>query len=365
MFVQQAVRHGVAGLVHDRLQAVDAAAPQSVYDALLQVRRRITWTNMERLRELMTLVEHLQADAIPVMPFKGPVLAGEYYDDLAHRQYGDLDLLVHRDDVLRAKQVLLARGYQPYRDLTPDEEAAFIDSQMAYEFIREEDGAIVEVHWAFIHEIHGFRLDPERVWRAAQTVHLGGQPVHTLAPRDLIIYLAAHGSKHGWYRLLWTCDLDRVVRAHHDVDWRAIREHARRIGSARALRLGLHVAHRWLGTPIPDALADGVASDDKLQAMGDYVEAQWLFADHRPTDDTVAARARFFLRTRERWRDRWAYYRHLLWIAVTPTEKDRAMVALPPALSALYYLLRPIRLLRDGLRSALDQPSQAASQSDA
>jgi hypothetical protein len=306
---------------------------------------------MARMRELTGIVKTARDDGIPVMPFKGPVLAHQYYDDLAFRQYGDLDLLVRRDDVLRVKALLEDRGYAPYRDLSPAEEEDFIDSQMAYEFVHPDSGVIVEVHWALIHVIHGFRLQPEAVWQRAQTARIGGVEMHTFAPRDLIIYLAAHGSKHGWYRLLWACDMDRVVRAHqHDQDWTAIHEEAQRLGCARTLRLGLRVAHRWIGTPIPHELHGAVASDGALAEMIDYIERHWLFADHRPKDDSVAVRAPYLSKTRERWSDRWAYYKHLAQIAITPTEKDRAFVSLPPSLSFLYYGVRPVRLLRDWMR---------------
>lgn len=344
--IEQAHRHGVTGLVHDRLAGVEAV-PERVQQALLQRRGSVLRHNMERLWELREIVEAFEAAGIPVMPFKGPVLAQQYYDDLAFRRYLDLDLLVRREDVLRAKEVLLRRGYEPRRDLDAREEARFIDDQMAYEFVREADRIIVEVHWAFIHKIHAFRLDPEAVWARAQRVDVGGRPVPTLADEDLILYLAAHGSKHGWYRLLWACDMDRVVRAHARADWAAIRRRARAMGSERMLLLGLHVANRWLGTPLPAALAAPVQETEALRHLAEYVEEKWLFADGTPKEGSLMTQSEYLLRTHERWRDRWAYYKHLARLAVTPTEKDRAALPVPAALSFLHYAIRPFRILRD------------------
>lgn len=363
-FLRQTSRHGVSGLVHDRISRLcDATSqmhdvfpriPEKVLCKLEEERRRIMWSNMNRMQELLQVVKSLGEVGIPVLPFKGPVLADRYYADLAFRQYGDIDLFVLREDMLRTKRVLLDRGYAPYRELTPSEETAFIDSQMAYEFVHPDSGVIIEVHWALLHDIHGFRLQPETVWERKIPLHIGGYSIQTFAPRDLIIYLAAHGSKHGWYRLLWACDMDRVVRTHlDDVNWQSVLATARSVGGARALRLGLFVANRWLRTPIPLALIETVQADDKLTDMTEYVEARWLFADIRPKDDTVAARATFLAYTRERLWDRWAYYKHLVGLALKPTEKDRAMIDLPPKLSFLYYAVRPFRLARDWTRGHL------------
>jgi hypothetical protein len=344
-FQQQVLRHKVAGIVYDRLSEASGAFPEPIRGVLTRIRREIMQHNMARLEELRELIQELAAMDIPVIPFKGPVLAATYYDDLAERQYGDLDLMLRRDDMLRAKDVLVGRGYTPLRDLSTAAEQAFIDHQLAYEFVRERDHLIVELHWALMHDIHSFRLRPETVWRKAETTRLAGQTISTLATDDLIVYLAAHGSKHGWYRLLWACDMDRVVRAHLDVDWFAIHRRAQRLGCARTLRLGLRVAHRWIGTPIPTALRLEVESDAALPEMIAHIEKHWLFSNRRPKDGPVAIRAPYLSKTRERWQDRWAYYKHLARIAITPTEQDRAFLSLPSPFSFLYYGVRPLRLL--------------------
>lgn len=344
-FQQQVLRHNVAGIVYGRLSEDSSAFPEPICGAISRMRKQIMQHNMARLQELRGLIQELTAKEIPVIPFKGPVLAGTYYDDLAERQYGDLDLMVRRDDLLRVKALLEDRNYVSYRDLSPSEEQDLIDHQLAYEFVRERDKLIVELHWALMHDIHSFRLRPETVWRKAETARLGGQTISTLATDDLIIYLAAHGSKHGWYRLLWACDMDRVVRAHLDVDWPTIHKRARRLGCARTLRLGLRVAHRWIGTPIPTELRREVERDTALPEMITHIEKHWLFSGRRPKDGPVAIRAPYLSKTRERWQDRWAYYKHVARILITPTEQDRAFLSLPSWLSFLYYGVRPFRLL--------------------
>jgi hypothetical protein len=63
---------------------------------------------------------------------------------------------------------------------------------------------------------------------------------------------------------------------------------------------------------------------------------------------------RFYFGIRERPVDRLRVVRELTrtWIGrrITPTEQDRRFLPLPSGLSAMYYLIRPVRVARDRLR---------------
>ena len=61
---------------------------------------------------------------IAVVPVKGPVLAEMLCDEIPWRDSVDLDLLVRRTDITRAKDALLAAGYRLDSDLPPGEEKA-------------------------------------------------------------------------------------------------------------------------------------------------------------------------------------------------------------------------------------------------
>ena len=54
----------------------------------------------------------MQSQSIPVVPLKGPVLATMLCDEIPWRESCDLDLLVRRADITRAKDALMAAGYQ-------------------------------------------------------------------------------------------------------------------------------------------------------------------------------------------------------------------------------------------------------------
>ncbi len=57
--------------------------------------------NMKLTRELLFIIDNFDAKGIPIMPFKGPVLAEQVYGDIALRSFVDLDLLVPEHEYTR------------------------------------------------------------------------------------------------------------------------------------------------------------------------------------------------------------------------------------------------------------------------
>jgi hypothetical protein len=91
-----------------------------------------------------------------------------------------------------------------------------------------------------------------------------------------------------------------------------------------------------------------IDADETVGRLADEVEARWFGTDEGLRRPVGWATFWFAYRTRQRLRDRRALLAHYAWLGVTPTERDHAFASVPSSLSWLYYLLRPVRLLRDG-----------------
>lgn len=353
-----AARHGVLPLLHRHLQPFSEVAPPEVTQQLTARAKDTALRNLRRIQELFRVLGRLKEQDIPALPFKGPMLGLLIYGDVALRPFGDLDMLVPKGDLARAEALLLEDGYRLHDTLTREKVNRRLEVEKSYELVR--DGVIVELHWDFLHPMHGFYLDPEAVWTRTRPVEMGGRHVLALAPEDLVLYLCAHGSKHFWSRLSWVCDVAEALRVYQDtLHWPTLLERAQCLHAQRMLLLGLTLAHTLLEAPLPAAVARTAAQNEAVQQLAGLARER-LFqppadAPDRPYDDArrLLKDAQFHLLMRERRRDRLPYYCHLLRLAVTPNEKDQAFLDLPPRLSFLYYLLRPVRLLRDAAEHGL------------
>jgi hypothetical protein len=62
--------------------------------------------------ELLRLLAEFKKNGVAIAAFKGIVLAESLYRDLSLREFCDLDLIVHQEDLSKAENILAACGYR-------------------------------------------------------------------------------------------------------------------------------------------------------------------------------------------------------------------------------------------------------------
>ncbi len=346
--IRLSFRHGVMPLLYRSLMhACPEAVPKATLEKLRSDFQVNACHNHFLAEELIKLLDLLKAEGIVAIPFKGPELAVRAYGDLLLRQFGDLDILVQKSDLIKVKGLLLRQGYQSY--LTSSQEEYFLKHRYHHAFLQADGKFLVEIHWAFTRKYWQFRLGWEELWERAESRSLDGQTLLTFHPEDLLVLLCVHGAKHAWPRLEWICDIAELIRVHRNIDWDHIITRARSLGIERVVCVGLLLASRLLGTALPGPILHRIQAQEVVGALTTEFE-QRLFPEMNPQHEPTSSDA-MYLRMRERVRDKIFYILyHLsqrLEEAITPNTRDLAFLPLPTSLSFLYYALRPIRLFRD------------------
>lgn len=333
-----AKRHGMQPLLYWGLNSCcPEAVPPTFLDQLRDHFQNNAQHNLVLTRELLRLLDLFEAHQIPAIPFKGPVLAHSVYGNLALRQFGDLDILVHRRDLPKAGDLLASAGYSSQFDLPSTQE---LETRRLGQWLFIERDRLVELHWQLLPRYFGFPLDLEPLWQRLAPVPLAGREVMTFAPEDLLLILCVHGAKHMWERLAWICDVVMLVGAHKGMDWDRLISWARSLGGERMLLLGLFLADDLLGADLPLAIRQRARADPAVRSLAAQVQ-QWLFAEAAGPPSSTS-KFPFHIRARERWGDR---LRYVFYKTVIPSVEDADAMSLPPAFSFLYYPLRPFRLL--------------------
>lgn len=348
--IDKARRHFVTLLLYNSLSAT---CPEQVpTDVLSQLREHFklhTRYNLYLTRELLNLLSSFNANDIQALPLKGPALAVMAYDNISLRQFADLDILIHPKDVIRALNLLYARGYKLAAPLTRIQQVAPRFSQKKDLILTNANGNVrVELHWRLTGNHFSFPIYMDKLWERLEPLKIGGATVRNLPLNDLLLFLCMHGARHGWERLEWICDIAELIRIHPDLNWKEITCQARALGSERNLALGLFLAHDLLGARLPKEILQGIAADRIVASLAAQIE-EVLFRNIE-TPLGIAYWHDYHLRVRERLRDkirlRIHYYGRYLRIATVPTERERDVFRLPAFLSFLYFIVRPVRLAK-------------------
>lgn len=333
-----AEHHGVLPLLAQALSRVEDKVPGDAVKTLRQSYQANLHKALFLSREFVRIVDCLSNANIEFLPYKGLTLAETIYGDIALRQSGDIDLLIHVADLNRVVKTVRELSYTPHLRLSENEEDAYLRSGYEYAFDGPAGPNLLEVQWGIQPRFYAVDLDMEAVFRRARVVKVAGVEVQSLSAEDLFLVLALHAAKHAWGKLIWLCDLARISRLPM-LDWKWIGEQAQTLGIVRLLRVTLLLAENLISSPAPGSAAQHLPED--LAAASLAKEIEDYIRNEKSFDVESLAYFRLMLRLRERRMDRARFLSRLVF---TPGPGEWAVARLPKPLFPLYRVVRITRL---------------------
>src|ERR1044072_705633 len=336
---QLARRHSIVPLVYVQLQQhASDLVPQQFLNKLKKHYLENSARNTLLTAELCRLVKLFSQEGIETIPYKGPALALFAYGDIALRRFVDLDVIVKKSDVLKARAILLNEGYRSPKSLSIDQQNLLLRTQHNMQFSRDNHRLFIELHWEVAPHLFASTVNGERLWQNLITLDLDGTPVKTFSAEDLLFSLCVHGSRHLWERLGWICDIAELIK-RQPLNWPALLERAAIADTERMFLLGVHLAQRLLDAPVPSEVKQRCDADQRLSPLADNI-IEHLF--NGPTHVPATSREIFKYNIGVR-KTLSARARYLLYM-LRPTDSDLGSRSHASSSSFAYYLTRPFRL---------------------
>jgi hypothetical protein len=213
--------------------AADPACAQHV-QRMKGIYRYFLYRNSLIVSQGHQTVAALRNAGIELVLFKGITLALDYYDSPALRPMGDIDVLVRRDDVALAEQVLSKLGWHYRYDATRKRQDIH-----SHDYINASKNGF-DLHWHVLSETPFDGIDAG-IRERAESSDWNGIEVKRMAAEDLALVAMANGLRD--QRHEWILDVDRLIRARPDFDWSILWREADR----RQLQPKLHDAIRQYG----------------------------------------------------------------------------------------------------------------------
>ncbi|NEQ50151.1 MAG: nucleotidyltransferase family protein [Leptolyngbya sp. SIO3F4] len=355
LFVELAIAHGVVSILHHNLSIVKPAGLPDDILAQLRVFAHVNaLRNLVLTQDLLRLLKFLSDNNVSAIPFRGPTLSVQVYDDSSFRQFGDLDILVHRKDFLKARNLLLSEEY--LRGTLSNGLESFENHDLRRmkrlgEYSPQHSSELISI------DLYGrlaggvfpaLASNFESLGDDLISISLLDTQVNTFSPETLLIYLCICGSKDGWTRLSWMCDVAALISHHAEINWSHVFEEAQRLDSTQMLLLGLTLAKETLNLALPDTAERYIQTHftnmslttqlyQRLMRGFDYCSVD---NEHRfNVDLQLIEDKKDQLRHRIRCALDW------LILIIQPNPLDQAFLELPRQFYGIYYLIRPIRLV--------------------
>ncbi|HEV2235299.1 MAG TPA: nucleotidyltransferase family protein [Ktedonobacterales bacterium] len=189
----------------------------------------------------------LAREGIAPIVLKGPALASTIYPTRDLRPFGDLDLLVRKEELDRADAVLRALAYVPYANGPTELE----DFHRVYAAAGRD--AVVELHTDLL-QLGLPTACGAALWERAERWEMPEweQPALLLGREHQLLHLCVHLHLHGYRRLIWFIDLARLLRVRGtEVRWDDLWALAHADGVTLSVRHALLLARDLLDAPLP------------------------------------------------------------------------------------------------------------------
>ncbi len=224
--LEVACQEHVAPLLYQAVRDRDVV-PLAVEQALQEVYQANAYRNTLLLCALREVVNALAQAAIPVLILKGMALVETVYRNAALRVMQDLDVLVHREHVTWALDVLQRQGYtiaawEPRPGMTIGYESQIQLFKPGAVEIR------LELHWHLIDSPYYQRmLSMDWFWQTAQRIPMGSEVAYVMSPEGQLLHLCAHQALHHSHqatgRLHWLHDVaELIVHYGEQLDWQTV-----------------------------------------------------------------------------------------------------------------------------------------------
>ncbi|MHB8596657.1 MAG: nucleotidyltransferase domain-containing protein [Ktedonobacteraceae bacterium] len=197
---------------------------------LQQLYRQSTLLNLYYQFELTQVLEALTWAAIPVMVLKGADIAETQYARPELRHYGDIDLMVHPEDLKATFAILEQRGYRYYQEYRFE---PLSRQRAAFVYMKEHEVGylLFEIHISPHSNEMGVSFDPVQIWQRARPITVASVNVYGMGLEDMFIYLCWHYRSHTFERLLWLYDIAvMLIRCEEQLDWPQVSRIARELG---------------------------------------------------------------------------------------------------------------------------------------
>lgn len=253
-FIDRATEHSISGLLYS---SIDWDFQSEKDEELIKNWKLSTfYTGVHQIRHISQvekIIKKFNEENIRVIVLKGLVIR-EFYKNPELRTMCDADILVHEEDLDKARKVLTSLDYS---------ESEEYDEHGAHIVFEHKNHLAVEVHWTLINDdyFNGSKEFEKSIWDNAIKVKIGNTEALSLGWDDLALHLCIHMAVHIVHRGFGVRQLvDLVILLKNkgdEINWNEFHRKAIECKVNKFVIIIFNVCKELFGMEIPSEVNDG------------------------------------------------------------------------------------------------------------
>jgi len=338
-FVDLTIKHRLVSHVLQHSKYLAENLPIPIYEKLIDVRLKHSKTSLNYAIHAIRIFQEFKENNIQHMFFKGPLLSLELYNDIGYRNFGDIDVLVKKQDAEKAKDLLEELGFScvyPKIKLTEKQKEINYSISHHYQFVHPVQPIHIELHWNITNPKSFFGVESHDVISNSINLKVSNYELPYISKIENIVFQAAHGSIHQWYRLFWIKDFSKLLAKVNSDDLRKAYELSQKLKLQNCFVQACILSNLLYKTDVPNFENFDINKNLKKTPLHSISEKDL-------SKQGVIGKIKFVF-YRIRLKPDFNYYWELIHRLRTHLT-DWELIKLPNKLFFLYYILRPFLLI--------------------
>jgi len=238
-FVENATKHRLISHILKHTDFIEKYCPPHIHKKLLRLRLDQSKKSLNFAIHIIRINQKFNEQNIAHCFFKGALYSLELYHDVGFRNFKDIDVLVASKDAERAKKIIEKLDFRciyPKSSLTNKQKKINYKLSHHYHFIHPSQGTEIELHWSITNPKSYFEKETEQIIADSRIIQVSNYTLPYIGTIDNLVFQAAHGAIHQWYRLFWLKDFSVLLNQTSSEDLKKAVEVSKTLKLSRNFR---------------------------------------------------------------------------------------------------------------------------------
>lgn len=339
LFLDLTLKHRLISHVLKHSAFLAENIPIPTYEKLIDYRLEHSKKSLNYAIHAIRIYQKLSESNISHCFFKGPLLSLELYKDVGYRNFRDIDILVEKNNIEKAKAIIEELGFSciyPRIELTETQKRINYSISHHYHFAHPVQSTDVELHWNITNPRSYFGIDAKTILTNSRNLKVSTYQLPYISKTENIVYQAAHGSIHQWYRLFWLKDFSRLISMADPNEIKIAYELSKKLKLQKSFIQAFILSNVLYSISIPDFLSSKI-KNNLIKVPLHSINSTDL------NQKGISGKLKFVF-YRLKLKPDFTYYLDLIYRLRTHLT-DWELIRIPETLFFLYYVLRPFLLI--------------------